>query len=166
MTGTALRTVRSVSEQEAYEIALECYVYGYPLMLQDITMRQSTNFQEPTGIPAQGPFNRFSHAAAFPPADFKGVVRANVDTLYSVAWLDLGPEPLVLSVPAVNRYFLLQMMSMWANVFDAPGTRTTGGNTAREFLIVSPRWQGQRQWGLDVIRSPTRFAVIGGRTQT
>jgi hypothetical protein len=155
-----------LTEQEAYEIARDAYVYGYPLLLQDATMRQLANHAEPTGIVGQGPFNRFSHATAFPPADFKAVVRANVDTLYSVAWLDLGPEPLVLSVPAVDRYFLLQMVSLWTDVFDAPGSRTTGRNTAREFLVVGPRWQGEVPRGLEVIRSPTRFAVIAGRTQT
>jgi hypothetical protein len=155
-----------VTEQEAYEIAKDAYICAYPLVLQDATMRQLTNFTEPTGIVGQGPFNRFSHATAFPPADFKAVVRANVDTLYSIAWLDLGPEPLVLSVPAVDRYFLLQMVSLWTDVFDAPGSRTTGRNTAREFLLVGPRWQGEAPKGLEIIRSPTRSATIGGRTQT
>jgi hypothetical protein len=155
-----------LTEQEAYEIAKDAYVYAYPLVLQDATMRQLTNYPEPTGIVGQGPFNRFSHATAFPPADFKAIVRANVDTLYSIANLDLGPEPLVLSVPATDRYFMLPMLSLWTDVFAAPGTRTTGCNMAREFLLVGPRWQGEIPRGLEIIRSPTRFATIGGRTQT
>ena|SRR5882672_7801008 len=101
-----------VAEKEAYEIGREAYVYAYPLVLQDASIRQLTNFAEPTGIPGQGPFNRFSHSPAFPPADFKAIVRANVDTLYSIAYLDLGQEPIVLSVPATDRYFVLQMLSL------------------------------------------------------
>jgi hypothetical protein len=155
-----------LTEQEAYEIAKEAYVYAYPLVLQDVTIRQLTNFAEPTGIPGQGPFNRFSHAKAFPPADFKAVVRTNLDTLYSIANLDLGPEPLVLSMPATDRYFMLPMLSLWTDVFAVPGSRTTGRNTAREFLLVGPRWQGEVPPGLTIIRSPTRMATIGGRTQT
>jgi hypothetical protein len=156
----------SVSDQEAYEIAKDAYVYAYPLVLEYVTMTQAANYAEPTGIPTQAPFNQFSHARAFPPADFKAVVRANVDTLYSVASLDLGREPIVLSVPATDRYFMLPMLSLWTDVFAAPGTRTTGPNSARDFLIVGPRWQGTVPQDLELIHSPTRYAAVGGRTQT
>jgi hypothetical protein len=155
-----------ISEQEAYAIAKEAYVYAYPLMLMDVSFQQFTNYAEPTGIVTQAPYNQFSHARAFPPADFKTVVRPNVDTLYSSANLDLGPEPVVLSVPATDRYFMLPLLSMWTDVFAVPGTRTTGRNTAREFLLVNPSWSGEAPAGLEIIRSPTRFVGIGGRTQT
>jgi hypothetical protein len=156
----------NVSEQEAYEITKDAYVYAYPLLLMDAFMRQGTNYAEPTGIVTQAPYNQFSHARAFPPADFKAVVRPNVDTLYSSANLDLGPEPFVLSVPATDRFFQLPLLSMWTDVFAVPGTRTTGRNTAREFLLVGPSWQGQAPAGVEIIHSPTRFVGIGGRTQT
>jgi len=131
-----------------------------------ISFQQFTNYAEPTGLVTQAPLNQFSHAKAFPAADYKVVVRANVDTLYSDANLDLGPEPLVLSVPATDRYFMLPLLSMWTDVFAVPGTRTTGRNTARDFLLVGPNWQGKAPSGLEIIRCPTRFVGIGGRTQT
>jgi hypothetical protein len=165
-TQTASAQSPGIAEQEAYEIAKEAYVYAYPLLLMDAFMRQGTNYAEPTGIVTQAPYNQFSHARAFPPADFKAVVRPNVDTLYSSANLDLGPEPVGLSVPATDRYFMLPLLSMWADVFAVPGTRTTGRNTAREFLLVGPNWRGEVPSGVEVIRSPTRFVGIGGRTQT
>lgn len=160
------KTARKISEQEAYQIARDAYVYAYPLVLMDVTMRLSTNYAEPTGIITQAPYNQFSHAREFPQADFKGVVRANVDTLYSSANLDLASEPMVLSVPATDRYFILQILSLWTDVFAAPGTRTTGTNTARDFLLAGPGWQGQVPPGLELIRCPTRFVCIAGRTQT
>ena len=157
---------QNATDQEAYEIARDAYVYAYPLVLMDAFMRQGTNYTEPTGIVTQAPYNQFSHAKAFPPSDFKAVVRPNVDTLYSSANLDLGPEPVVLSVPATDRYFMLPLLSFWTDVFAVPGSRTTGRNTAREFLLVGPSWSGETPAGLEIIRSPTRFVGIGGRTQT
>jgi hypothetical protein len=153
-------SAQNISQHEAYEIAKDAYVYAYPLMLTGVLMGQATNYAEPTGIVTQAPYNQFSHAMAFPPADFKMVVRPNVDTLYSSANLDLGPEPIVLSVPATDRYFMLPLLSMWTDVFAVPGTRTTGRNTAREFLLVGPNWQGQVPAGLEIIRSPTRFVPL------
>src|SRR4249919_2858793 len=149
-----------------WKIARDAYVYAYPLMLMDVFMRQGTNYAAPTGIVTQAPYNQFNHAKAFPTADFKAVVRANVDTLYSSANLDLGAEPVVLSLPSTDGYFMMPLLSLWTDVFAAPGTRTTGRNVKRDFLIAGPRWQGQVPAGLELIRSPTRFVGIGGRTQT
>ncbi|QQX82848.1 DUF1254 domain-containing protein [Cupriavidus necator] len=155
-----------VSEREAYEIARDAYVYAYPMMLVDAFLRQATNYAAPTGVVTQAPYNQFSHSKAFPPADFKRVVRPNVDTLYSSANLDVEAEPMVLSVPATDRYFMLPLHSMWTDVFAVPGTRTTGANQARTFLIVGPNWHGRAPAGMEIVRSPTRTVLVGGRTQT
>lgn len=159
-------SAQSVSDRDAYEIAKDAYVYAYPLVLTYLTAKQTTNYASPTGIPTQAPVNQFSHAREFTPVDFKAVVRPNMDTLYSPAVLDLGAEPIVLSVPATDRYFMLPLMSLWTDVFAVPGTRTTGPNTARDFLLVSPQWQGTAPAGLEIIRSPTRYLDIVGRTKT
>lgn len=163
-TGTA--SAQSVSDQEVNEIAKDAYVYAYPMMLEYMTMRQSQNYAEPTGIVTQSPFNQFTHAREFTPVDLNAVVRPNQDTLYSSAGLDLSTEPLVLSVPATDRYFMLPLLSLWSDVFAVPGTRTTGRNVARNFLLVAPNWRGTAPVGSDVIRSPTRYVFIIGRTQT
>jgi hypothetical protein len=156
----------ATSEQEAYEIARDAYVYAYPLVLTHTTLQQLSNFAEPVADSVFGPPNQFHHARAFPdPAD-RIVIRENVDTLYSAATLDLKAEPMVLSVPATDRYFQLPMLSLWTDVFAVPGTRTTGRNTARDFLVVRPAWQGDVPADLEVIRSPTRYVWIIGRTQT
>src|SRR5215470_9673065 len=161
----AAALAQNVSEEEAYEIAKDAYVYAYPLVLTYLTAKQTTNYAEPTGIPTQAPVNQFSHGRKLVPADFKSVVRPNQDTLYSPAVLDLGPEPMVLTAPATDRYFMLPLMSLWTDVFAVLGTRTTGRNVARDFLLVSPNWQGTPPVGLEIIRSPTRYLDVVGRTR-
>ena len=163
---SASASAQNISDQEAREIVKDAYVYAYPLVLTYLTAVQTTNYAEPTGIPTEAPLNQFSHAREFPPADFKSVVRPNADTLYSPAVVDVGPEPIVLSVPSTDRYFMLPMMSLWTDIFAVPGTRTTGPNTARNFLVVGPQWQGTAPAGLEIIRSPTRYFDIVGRTLT
>jgi len=157
---------QDVSQEEARAIAKDAYVYAYALSLNDLTWRQFSNFEEPTGKLAQAPLNQFSHGKEFTPAEWRVIVRPNVDTLYSPAILDLGPEPIVFSVPAIDRYYVMPIESLWTDTFAVPGTRTTGRNTARSFLLVGPKWNGEAPAGLEIIRSPTRIAAIGGRTQT
>lgn len=157
---------QTVTPAEASAVAKDAYVYAYPMMLTHTTLQKLSNFAEPIPGDTFGPPNQFHHARAFPKADDKVVIRMNVDTLYSAAVLDLKAEPMILTVPAADRFFLLPMLSLWSDVFAAPGTRTTGRNTAREFLVAGPDWRGNAPAGLEVIKSPTRYVWIIGRTQT
>lgn len=126
--------------QAALETGVQAVLYGLPLVMMHLTMQNATNVESPTRAMA-APVNQFANARAFPNADFKQVVRANVDTLYSSAFLDLSKEPLLLSVPETKRYHLLPMFDAWTNVFASPGTRTTRGG-AGTFAIVGPDWNG------------------------
>jgi hypothetical protein len=49
----------------------------------DTTRLFATNI-EPGKEPLKGPMNTFCSAAAYPPGDFRLVVRINFDTLYSL----------------------------------------------------------------------------------
>lgn len=137
----------------------EAYIFAYPLVIMEITKRFAINNK------LEGaPINQFFHKKEFPDHTFRKVVKPNNDTYYSTAWLDLKTEPIILTVPATNRYYLLPLYDAWTNVFATPGTRTTG-TKAQNFLIVGPEWEGKAPVGMKVFRSPTNMAYIIGRTQ-
>jgi hypothetical protein len=98
IAGLGTAQAQALRPEEAQSIATDAYIYFYPLISMDITRKQSTNI-EPGKEFAKGPMNTFVNVPAFPPGDLKIVVRVNFDTLYSVAWLDLTKEPLVVSAP-------------------------------------------------------------------
>jgi len=159
------RAAAAVSEQEAYEIGIDAYLYLYPLVVMEVTRAQLTNV-EPGKPPARVPMNTFGHLRAFPPASFKFVVRPNFDTLYSSAWLDLSKEPMIVSAPDTQgRYYLLPMFDMWTDVFAVVGKRTTGTG-AGHYALVAPEWRGDLPNGVERIDAPTPIVWIIGRTQT
>ncbi|HEY2620722.1 MAG TPA: DUF1254 domain-containing protein [Acetobacteraceae bacterium] len=129
-------------------------------------MRQATNVPDGNTVPMRAPFNQFAHARTYPGVDQKDVVRFNFDTLYSLAWIDISHEPIVLSVPdTAGRYYLLEMLDMWSDVFSVVGARTTGTN-AGSFALVAPGWTGPLPQGLQKIVAPTSVFWVLGRTQT
>lgn len=147
--------------EELRGLVEEGVVFGFPLVVSDQTKEVFTNPASPS--PNKGTVNQFHHLRQFPDASFKDVVSPNADTLYSIAWLDLAKEPMVLAVPATgSRYYMIQMSDAWTNVFSSPGTRTTG-NAAEEFVIVGPNWSGSVPANLRKIQAPTNMVALGGR---
>jgi hypothetical protein len=171
----AQTTPAAITEQEAHAIAVDAYIYFYSLVTMDVTRKQFTNI-EPGKELGKGPMNTFANVPQYPPADFKGVVRSNFDTLYSIAYLDMTKEPVVVSVPdTAGRYYLLPMLDMWSDVFASPGWRTTG-TQAGNFLVTPPGWRPDlRDRFVDEfklpkdtqrIEAPTPYVWIIGRTKT
>src|ERR1700681_3746717 len=171
-TGAAAQT--SITEQEAQSIAVDAYIYFYPLVTMDVTRKQLTNVEPGKGVGA--PMNTLFSFPAFPTADMRQVVRPNFDTLYTTGWLDLTKEPMIVSVPDTGgRYYLLPMLDMWSDVFASPGWRTTG-TQAGNFLLTPPGWRPDLREkfieelklpeGTQRIDAPTPYVWIIGRTKT
>src|SRR5262245_18972517 len=130
----------------------------------DITRQAFTNASKAGESAA--PVNQLGHKRTFPDPTMTAVVSPNADTLYSFAFLELSREPMVLSVPDMDgRYYLMQMLDAWTNVFASPGTRTTGTGKG-DFAITGPGWKGQLPKEVKEIKSPTNMVWILGRTQT
>src|SRR5580658_7430177 len=151
-----------VTDKEALQTGVEAYIYGYPLVTMEFTRRVMTNAEEPEDNHA--PMGQFFNAKEYPNASFRYITAPNADTLYSTAWLDLGKEPYVLSLPDEgDRYFLIPMLSGWTDVFQVPGKRTTG-DKAQTYCITGPGWKGAVPAGITEYRSPTNLVWILGRT--
>lgn len=154
----------ALTAEEANAIAVETYVFAYPLVLSGVTREVGENVVKPTGTSA--PVNQFGHMNAFPDATWTIVVRPNADTLYSTLGYDVTKEPIVVSIPAAgDRYYLLPFLDMWSDIFTVPGSRTTGEG-AQTFAIVGPDWHGKLPAGVREYRSPTGSGLLIGRVQT
>jgi hypothetical protein len=158
--------VFALSQEETAKIAEKAYVYAYPLVLMSLTKEIMTNVEQIDDSINHAPVNQFTHARSFPNPSNKDVIRLNLDTLYSTAWLDLKKEPIILSIPdSDNKYYLIPLLDIWTDIFSSIGKRTTG-TKAGNFAIVAPHWQGKLPKDVKEIKAPTDTIWIIGRTQT
>lgn len=141
--------------------AVEAYIYGYPLVTMEMTRRVMTNVEKPEG--SKGPMGHLIKLREYPNASFTDVTAPNADTLYTTAFVDVGKEPWILSIPDMkDRYFLFPMLDGWTNVFQVPGKRTTGDG-AQAYAITGPGWEGKVPDGVTEYKSPTSLVWILGR---
>ena len=142
--------------------AAEGWIYGYALLENYRTMYpQAVDSDDPRFVGGFGTFRHYSQP--FTPAN-TDVVTPNNDTPYSWAWLDLRTEPWVVSVPAVDRYYVLPFHDLDTSYVGFIGARTTGSGPG-DYLVAGPDWQGQLPDGLaGVLRADTHQVGILGRT--
>lgn len=141
--------------------AVEAYVFGYPLVTMEMTRRVMTNVAAPEGTRA--PMGQLVRMRSYPDSSFRDVTAPNADTLYTTAWIDVGKEPWILSIPDMKgRYFMFPMLDGWTNVFEVPGTRTTGTG-AQAYAITRADWKGTLPAGVKRYDSPTDLVWILGR---
>ncbi|MDB6145577.1 MAG: cell envelope protein [Pseudomonas sp.] len=153
------------SPTETRAIAKEAYIFGTPMI--DMYKVMYAFSVDPHNPQYKGPFNSILNISRVFTPDDTAFVTPNSDTPYSFAGLDLRTEPVVLSVPAMekDRYFVFQLMDLYTFNFNYIGTRTTT-NAGGIFLIAGPDWKGEPPKGVTtVIRSETELVNVVGRTQ-
>jgi hypothetical protein len=162
---SAAHAQAGVSPEEARAIAKDAYVYGFPMV--DSYRIQNTYWVDKATPEYKGPWNQiWNSARLYTPAD-TAIQTPNSDTLYSFIGADLRSEPLVLTVPAVEkeRYFSVQLIDYYTFTFDYIGTRTSG-NGGGSFLLAGPGWKGDAPKGVEkVFRCETELAFPTYRTQ-
>jgi hypothetical protein len=154
-----------ISFAKCRAIAKEAYLYGFPLV--DNYRILYAYFGDRANKEYKGPWNEVSNVArVFTPED-KVIQTPNSDTPYSAVGADLRAEPLVFTVPAIEkgRYYSLQFIDLYTFNFAYVGSRATG-NDAGNFLLAGPNWKGEKPAGVKaVIPCETEFALVIYRTQ-
>jgi hypothetical protein len=155
----------SITPAEARAIAKEAYVYGFPLV--DSYRIQYAYFVDRQGHEFKASWNQLVNTArVYTPAD-TAIQTPNSDTPYSFEGMDLRAEPLILTVPPIEkeRYFSIQLIDAYTFNFAYIGSRATG-NGGGSYLVAGPNWKGEKPSGVkEVIRSETEFVFALYRTQ-
>jgi hypothetical protein len=150
---------------EVRTIAKEAYIYGVPLVDNyRITYAYFVNRDDPE---YKAPWNQIHNMPRVFTSEDKAIQAPNSDTPYSMLGMDLRAEPIVLTVPVVEkgRYFSVQLIDAYTFNFDYIGSRATG-NDGGSFLIAGPNWKGDVPPGIKkVIRSETELGIAAYRTQ-
>jgi hypothetical protein len=163
--GPASKAAEWPDIREAKAIAEEGFIYGLPIVMNYAVMYAYAVDKDSGQFKA--PFNHIKNEARVFTYKDTAIVTPNSDTPYSFAWLDLRAEPIVLSVPPVekDRYFAVQLEDGNTYNFGYIGSRATG-NDGGDFMVVGPDWQGDTPKGIKkVFRSSTQFSLAGYRTQ-
>jgi hypothetical protein len=156
-----VRRTPSLHTEEAVRIAVDAYVYGYPLVTFDMARRQQTNVAVPDGEHA--PMGQMIKMRSYPAVDNHCCAAPNADTLYTIAWLDVSREPWVFGIPEMgDRYYIMPMLDGFSEVFKVASPGTTGGRP-QSYAITGPGWSGTLPDGVTRVDSPTAMVWILGR---
>lgn len=155
----------ALSPEEARSIAKDATTYGLPLVDgYRVLHAYAINKQSPEYK------NSLNHLGSvgrvFTPEDTT-IQTPNSDTPYSMVGFDLRREPLVFSIPPIDkdRYFSVQFIDAYTHNFDYAGSRTTG-NSGGRFLLAGPSWNGETPPGITkVFRCETNLGIAIFRTQ-
>src|SRR5271169_356688 len=151
--------------EETKAIAEEGFIYGLPIVMNYAVMQEFAVDKNSGQFKA--PFNEINNQHRVSTPEDTAVITPNSDTPYSLLWLDLRAEPMVISVPAVakERYYSVQLIDGNTYNYGYIGSRATG-NEAGDYLVVGPDWKGEAPAGIKkVFRSTTQFSLAAYRTQ-
>jgi hypothetical protein len=155
----------SLTPQDARAIAKKAYIYAFPMAANYQTLHKQAI--DTTSHDYRAPFNTLTNASSVATPEDKFVVTPNSDTPYSYLWMDLRAEPIVVTMPQIEkeRYYTGQLIDLYTFNFAYLGTRSFG-NDGGNFLIAGPNWNGTTPAGIKaVLRTQTQFAYLLIRTQ-
>jgi hypothetical protein len=153
----------SIPETKA--IAEEGFIYGLPIVMNYAVMYEYC--VDKNSGQYKAPFNQILNEPRVFTYKDTAIITPNSDTPYSLCWLDLRAEPIVLSVPAVEKERYYSVMLCDGNCFNYGyiGSRATGSEPG-DYMVVGPDWKGETPPGIKkVFHSSTQFSLVAYRTQ-
>jgi hypothetical protein len=156
---------KSVGLFDTFDIAEEAYVYGFPMIAGYKAMHEFAIDKASSQYKA--PFNQIHNTADPSTPKDTAIVTPNADTPYSIVWMDLRAEPVVLCMPEIEkrRYYSVQLVDLYSFNVGYIGSRATG-NAAGCYLVSGPGWKGQRPAGVaKAFALETQYALAIYRTQ-
>src|SRR5712672_4774053 len=102
--------------RDAKAIAEEGFIYGLPIVMNYAVMYEYS--VDKNSGQYKAPFNQINNEARVFTYKDTAVITPNSDTPYSILWLDLRAEPIVLSVPAVEKARYYSVMLCDGNTFN------------------------------------------------
>jgi hypothetical protein len=141
------------------------YVWGYPYEFA-ARLRRNLTTDNDGGVAehsAAAPLNTLGHQRKLSVPSYRVGVAPNVDTLYSLAWLDLEAGPFALELPDFgDRYYTVQVGFADTSSF-AFGQRTHGAALPRIELHRGPRQMWEEHEGRLLVATCDRYAMVAGR---
>lgn len=155
----------NLTAEDARQIAKEAYVYGFPLVLNYKTMYSyAIDKRSPE---YKGDFNKLACVARVYTPEDKAIVTPNSDTPYCMTWVDMRAEPVVFTIPEIEkeRFYEVQIIDLYTHNAAYISTVATG-NVPGKYLLTGPDWKGEIPEGITkVIPFETQFLFSIHRTQ-
>ena len=153
-------------------LGAQAYQYGVPLLDTERIFTSSTNVKGCDPVSGHGPVNRFCSIRNLATADQRTVNAPNNDTPYSLAWLNLSKQPVVLHAPPIkHRFWEFELVDPWTNNFfnitsahrkmGAGDFNVTHGG---DWAVVGPHFKGKLPRGVVRVNSPYNRVWVVGRT--
>ena len=152
-------------EDYAYSMGVAAMHYAYPyLRMAQVRWDWTQVDVDQPDIKPNRMLNEFWHSTGLIGAEWRAGAAPNNDTLYSFAWIHAVQEPVILSIPEVDRYYTFEMVGANSDNF-AYVSEMTHGRKAGSFALLPRGWQGELPAGVEVLAEvPSPWFVVIGRT--
>ena len=148
----------------AHLIGTQAYIYGFPAI--HFAKLRFGMVKQPAGI-VDVPLNTLFHLPRLSDHNDQYGGSPMRDAIYSLGWLDLKTEPVVICAPASgDRYVSIQLAEFYSDLFGYAGPSVNDGKP-QTCLVAGPGWTGVPPSGIDlVLQSPTPTAFVVARIST